>query len=176
LRWIKQYIILIGFLFISCEIVEPELDNPLDTEASAEKGVAPPALVFFPDNVSTNTGGNAVVNIYALEVENVAGIVVKVNYDNSKLNVSSVSPGSFFSDSQNPIFISEDNQGTLDIYSFYMGSDKVKSGTGPIAVIIFTTKVPGSSQLSIVQGSELLDENDVNIEIKGLGKGVVNAQ
>ena len=109
MRWIKQYIILISFLFISCEIVEPELDNPLDTEASAEKGVAPPALVFFPDNVSTNTGGNAVVNIYALEVENVAGIVAKVSYDNTKLNVASVSPGSFFSDSQNPIFITEDN-------------------------------------------------------------------
>tara|TARA_B100001142_G_C14303661_1_gene643900 strand:+ start:1191 stop:1721 length:531 start_codon:yes stop_codon:yes gene_type:complete len=176
LRWIKEYIILIGFLFISCEIVESELNNPLDTDANAEKGIAPPALVFFPDNVTTNTGGNAVVNVYALEVENVAGIVARVSYDNSKLNVSSVSPGSFFSDSQNPIFISEDNQGTLDIYSFYMGSDKVKSGTGPIAVIIFTTKVPGSSQLSIVQGSELLDENDVNIQIKGLGKGVVNAQ
>ena len=176
MRWTKKYIILIGFLFISCEIVEPELDNPLDTEANAEKGVSPPALVFFPDNITTNTGGNAVVNVYALEVENVAGIVAKVNYDNSKLNVASVSPGSFFSDSQTPIFISEDNQGFLDIYSFYMGSDKVKTGTGPIAVIIFTTKVPGSSQLSIVQGSELLDENDVSIEIKGLGKGVVNAQ
>jgi hypothetical protein len=176
LRWIKQYIILISFLFISCEIVDPELDNPLDTEANAEKGVAPPALVFFPDNVTTSTGGNAVVNVYALEVENVAGVVAKVSYDNTKLNVASVSPGSFFSDSQNPIFITEDNAGTLDIYSFYMGSDKVKSGTGPIAVIIFTTKVPGSSQLNIIQGSELLDENDVNIEIKGLGKGVVIAQ
>ena len=77
MRWIKEYIILIGFLFISCEIVESELNNPLDTDANAEKGIAPPALVFFPDNVTTNTGGNAVVNVYALEVENVAGIMLK---------------------------------------------------------------------------------------------------
>ena len=76
MRWIKQYIILISFLFISCEIVEPELDNPLDTEASAEKGVAHPALAFYPDHVYTHPRENAVVNISPLDGDTLAAIVV----------------------------------------------------------------------------------------------------
>lgn len=97
-------------------------------------------------------------------------------YDNTKLNVSTVSPGTFFNSTQAPIFIYEDNAGVLDIFTFYMGSDQTKDGTGDVAVITFTTTLAGQSEVQFTAESELLDPQDVPIEIKGLGTGVVNAE
>jgi hypothetical protein len=57
-----------------------------------------------------------------------------------------------------------------------MGSDKTKDGTGDVALITFTTTLAGQSQVQFTDESELLDPQDVQIEIKGLGTGVVNAQ
>ena len=176
MRWIKPFIIIISFLLFSCEIVEPELNNPLDTEANAEKGINPPALVFSPSSVSTSIGGNAILRVYAMEVTGVAGIHAKIQYDNTKLSVSSVSPGTFFSSTQPPIFIYEDNAGVLDIFTFYMGSDKTKDGTGDVALITFRPTLAGQSQVQFTDESELVDPNDQPITINGLGTGVVNAQ
>ena len=176
MRWIKPFIIIISFLLFSCEIVEPELNNPLDTEANAEKGINPPALVFSPSSVSTSIGGNAILRVYAMEVTGVAGIHAKIQYDNTKLTVSDVSPGTFFSSTQPPIFIYEDNAGVLDIFTFYLGSDKTKDGTGDIALVVFNTRIPGESQIQFTSESELVDPNDQPITINGLGTGVVNAQ
>ena len=160
----------------SCEIVEPDLNNPLDTEANAEKGINPPALVFSPSSVNTSVGGNAILRVYAQEVTGVAGIHAKIQYDNTKLAVSSVSPGTFFNSTQAPIFIYEDNAGVLDIFTFYMGSDQTKDGTGDVALNTFRPTLAGESQVQLTAESELLDPQDVPIEIKGLGTGVVNAQ
>jgi hypothetical protein len=57
-----------------------------------------------------------------------------------------------------------------------MGSDKTKDGTGDVALITFRPTLAGQSQVQFSAESELLDPQDVPIEIKGLGTGVVNAQ
>ena len=176
MRWIKPVIAIFSLGLLSCELGEVELNNPLDTQANAEKGINPPALVFSPSSVSTSIGGNAILRVYAMEVTGVAGIHAKIQYDNTKLVVSGVSPGTFFSSAQAPIFIYEDNAGVLDIFTFYMGSDKTKDGTGDVALITFRPTLAGQSQVQFSAESELLDPQDVPIEIKGLGTGVVNAQ
>jgi hypothetical protein len=171
LRWIKPFIITISFLLFSCEIVEPDLNNPLDTDNNS-----PPSLVFYPDRVETTVGGSAAINFYILEVTGVAGIHAQIQYDNTKLSVSSVSSGSFFSDAQPPIFVYEDNAGVLDIFTFFMGNAKTKDGTGDIALVVFNTKLPGEAQMQFTAESELLDLQDAMIAINSLGQGVVNAQ
>ena len=176
MRWIKPVIAIFSLGLLSCELGEVDLNNPLDTQANAEKGINPPALVFSPSSVSTSIGGNAILRVYAMEVTGVAGIHAKIQYDNTKLNVSTVSPGTFFNSTQAPIFIYEDNVGVLDIFTFYMGSDKTKDGTGDVALITFRPILAGQSQVQFTAESELLDPQDVPIEIKGLGTGVVNAQ
>ena len=176
MRWIKPVIAIFSLGLLSCELGEVELNNPLDTQANAEKGINPPALVFSPSSVSASIGGNAILRVYAMEVTGVAGIHAKIQYDNTKLVVSGVSPGTFFSSAQAPIFIYEDNAGVLDIFTFYMGSDKTKDGTGDVALITFRPTLAGLSQVQFSAESELLDPQDVPIEIKGLGTGVVNAQ
>ena len=176
MRWIKPVIAIFILGLLSCELGEVDLNNPLDTDANAEKGINPPALVFSPSSVNTSVGGNAIFRVYAQEVTGVAGIHAKIQYDNTKLAVSSVSAGTFFSSTQPPIFIYEDNAGVLDIFTFYMGSDKTKDGTGDVALITFRPTLAGQSQVQFTDESELLDSQDVPIEIKGLGTGVVNAQ
>ncbi len=171
MRWIKPFIITISFLLFSCEIVEPDLNNPLDTDNNS-----PPSLVFYPDRVETTVGGSAAINFYILEVTGVAGIHAQIQYDNTKLSVSSVSSGSFFSDAQPPIFVYEDNAGVLDIFTFFMGNAKTKDGTGDIALVVFNTKLPGEAQMQFTAESELLDLQDAMIAINSLGQGVVNAQ
>ncbi len=176
MHWIKPVIAIFSLGLLSCELGEVDLNNPLDTQANAEKGINPPALVFSPSSVNTSVGGNAIFRVYAQEVTGVAGIHAKIQYDNTKLNVSTVSPGTFFNSTQAPIFIYEDNVGVLDIFTFYMGSDKTKDGTGDVALITFRPTLAGQSQVQFTAESELLDPQDVPIEIKGLGTGVVNAQ
>ena len=176
MRWIKPVIAIFSLGLLSCELGEVDLNNPLDTQANSEKGINPPALVFSPSSVSTSIGGNAILRVYAMEVTGVAGIHANIQYDNTKLAVSGVSPGTFFNSNQAPIFIYEDNAGVLDIFTFYMGSDKTKDGTGDVALITFRPTLVGQSQVQLTAESELLDPQDVPIEIKGLGTGVVNAQ
>ena len=93
------------------------------------------------------------------------------------IKIISAEAGSFFLRSQKPIFIYEDNgQGILDIYVFFMSSEKTNSGTGQIANIIVKLLQPGSSEISITTESEILDPKDVEIPIKGFGKGTINAK
>ena len=167
-----NYIIAIALVFISCEILEPVYDNTLDLENNS-----PPALLFTPEASSTTLGGSAAVTLYALEVESIAGVRARIQYDNTKLTVSTVSAGSFFTGSQAPVFIYDDNgSGILDIYSFYMGSDRIKTGTGDIALIVFSTKLPGNASIELTTESELLDENGELIPIQSFGSGVISAQ
>ena len=96
---------------MSCEIVEPVYDNTLDLDNNA-----PPALLFTTETSTTTLGGSAAVTLYALEVESIAGVRARIQYDNAKLTVSTVSAGSFFTGSQAPVFIYDDNgSGILDI-------------------------------------------------------------
>ena len=171
MRWIN-YIIAVGFLFISCEIVEPVYENTLDLDNNS-----PPGILFTPEISSTTLGGSAAVTLNLLEVENIAGVRARIQYDNARLLISTISAGSFFSASDPPVFVYDDNgSGTIDIYSFYMGSDKIKSGTGDVALIVFSTKLPGDSNIEITADSELLDENGQLIPIQSFGSGVISAQ
>ena len=157
---------------MSCEIVEPVYDNTLDLDNNS-----PPALLFTPETSTTTLGGSAAVTLYALEVESIAGVRARIQYDAAKLIVSTVSAGSFFTGSQAPVFIYDDNgSGTLDIYSFYMGSERIKTGTGDIALIVFSTKLPGNASIELTTESELLDQNGELIPIQSYGTGVISAQ
>ena len=167
-----NYIIAIGFLFISCEIVEPVYENTLDLDNNS-----PPGILFTPEISSTTLGGSAAITLNLLEVKNIAGVRARIQYDNARLAVSTISAGSFFSASDPPVFVyDDDGSGNLDIYSFYMGADKIKSGTGDIALIVFNTKLPGDCNIDITSESELLDENGQLIPIQSFGSGVIIAQ
>ena len=178
MRWIKPFIITISFLLFSCEIVEPDLNNPLDTVANAENGITPPALVFYPDVVTTTAGGSAATSVFALDISGVGMAEIMINYDQNKVSVGSVSKGELFDGGNQPFFHYEDDgSGVLTIYVGYLGPDgNSVSGTGKIANIVFSTLSAGQSEVKISQSSRILDPDAKAITLNGYGKGTIDAQ
>ena len=175
------FVVLLLGLLLSCEVPTEAYDNPLDEEVAAEKGIDTPALVFFPDKFDGVTAGSSVsVQLYALEVVGVTGAYIQVAYDKSKVSISSVNAGDFFSASDDPVFIYEDNSddGFLNIYSSYLGSDSsaTVSGTGNMATLVLSTITAGQSNINYTSNSELVDADDNAVVLNGLGQGEINVQ
>jgi hypothetical protein len=174
----KRLILLILILLLSCEVPTEVYENPLDEEASLEEGIETPALVFFPDEINVNTGETFTVSVFALDVENVAGAYINLDYDQNKLLLMAINPGTFFSDLQDPLYFTEtENSGTIELYTIFLGTDSTSvSGTGSFMNIVFSASASGTSSLIYSTDCELADPDDNPIEIKGFGQGVVNAQ
>ena len=179
MRWIKQYIILISFLLVSCEIVEPELNNPLDIEYNNSKGIITPALIFSPDEVSSNSGSNVTLKVNALEVSKVAGAHIQIKYDQNKLSVNSVSKGDWLiNNGQNPVFFYEDDPltGIINIYYSILADSEDLSGTGVVAFIVMNISAPGQTTVELTSTTKIVDKENQEIQLNGLGKALINAQ
>lgn len=166
-------------IFFSCEIPTKVYDNPLDIEEAEEEGFETPALVFFPDEVSVNVGASVTLEVFAMEVENLAGSHIQLGYDKNKLQLLSLNPGNLFAAASELIFLYEDDPttGTIDIFTSFLGGDTVSvSGTGSLASLVMTTTTAGQSTVSYTTECQLADPDNNPIEIMGFGEGVVNAQ
>ena len=170
----KRITLLILLLLVACDVPTEDYNNPLDIEV----GMATPALVIFPNEVNVNIGETFTVSVYALDVQNVAGAYIKLDYDQNKLLLMTINPGTFFSDLQDPIYFTEtQNSGTIELYTAFLGADSTSvSGTGSFMSIVFSASAGGVSSLTYSPDCELADPDDNPIEIKGFGFGVVNAQ
>ena len=173
------FVVLLLGLLLSCEVPTEVYDNPLDEEVAAEKGIDTPALVFFPDKFDGVTAGSSVsVQVYALEVPDVAGVYIQMAYDKSIISVSSVNAGDFFG--SDPVFIYEDDSdnGLLNIYSSFLGSDSSStvSGTGNLATLVLGTITAGLSTLNYTVESQIVDAQDNPVVLNGLGEGVIDVQ
>ena len=165
--------------FLSCEVPTEAYDNPLDEEVAEEKGIDTPALVFFPDKFEDLTAGNSFsVQLFALEMPDVAGAHIQLAYDKSKISIGNVNAGDFFGSA--PIFIYEDDSenGLLNIYTSFLGSDSsaTVSGTGNLATLVLGTITAGQSTIAYSSESELVDAEDNPVVLNGLGQGEINVQ
>ena len=78
---------------------------------------------------------------------------------------------------QNLFLYDTEVDGVIEIYTSYLGTDSLEvSGTGNLAYLVFQAKTPGVSAVTYSTDSEFADSNDEAIEIKGFGKGVVDAK
>ena len=174
-----KYITMIILLLLMACVESPKevYDNPLDIEAITEEGIETPALMFFPDEININTNEIFTVSVYALGVQNVAGAYININYDQDKLLLIAINPGTFFSDLQDPLYFSDtQNSGKIELYTVFFGADSSSvSGTGSFFSIMFAASESGISSLTYSTNCELVDPDDIQIEIKGFGEGVVNA-
>ena len=178
MRLIKNLCLYGLLIMVSCELSEPVFENPLDREVASNKGIEPPALVFYPDVITTNTGSSAATSVYAMDIEDVGMAEIKISYDPNKVSISSVAKGDLFQGGNQPLFITEDNEnGLLVIYVGYLGpnGDSI-SGTGNVANIVFSTISAGQSQVAISSSSKILDPNANEIKLNGYGEGLIDAQ
>ncbi len=179
MHWIKSTLILSLFLFISCdqgEVPTKSLDNPLDIEGASEKGINTPALVFFPDSASASIGSTVSMEVYVMGVEKLGMAYIKINYDDSRLSLSTINPGDFLQGSQNLFLYDDSVAGVIDIYTSFLGPDSASvSGTGNMAYLVFQAKTPGVSKVTYSSDSEFADSDDNPIQIRGFGEGVIDA-
>jgi len=179
LRWTKLLLTPILLVFLGCELTDGVFENPLDREVASSKGISPPALVFYPDVVTTTAGGSAATSVYALELTGVGMAEIAINYNQNKVSVGSVAKGDFFQGGNQPFFHYEVDQdsGLLTVYVGYLGPDgNSVSGTGNIANIVFSTLSAGQSEVSISTASRILDPDAKAITLNGYGKGTIDAQ
>ena len=178
MRWTKIILTSLLSFFLGCELSDEVFENPLDRDVAAEKGITPPALVFYPDVVTTTAGGSAATSVYALDISGVGMAEIIINYNQNKVSVSSVAKGDLFQGGNQPFFHSEDDgAGVLIVYVGYLGPDgNSVNGTGNIANIVFNTLSAGQSEVSISNSSRILDPDAKAITLNGYGKGTIDAQ
>ena len=170
----QKITLLTVLLLMACEIPTESYENPLDVEAASDNGIETPALVFFPDVITVNSGATFTVFIYGLMFENLAGSSIWIEFDKNRIQVSSVIQGDIFVDSQNePIFFTEENNddGWIKITTSFLGSDSTAIDvTGSIAQLTFTTVATGASTLTFGSQCEMVTPDDEALEIKGFGE------
>ena len=178
MRWTKILLTPILLVFLGCELSDGVFENPLDREVASSKGISPPALVFYPDIITTTAGGSAATSVYALDISGVGMAEIVINYNQNKVSVGSVAKGELFQGGNQPFFHYEDDgSGVLTVYIGYLGPDgNSVSGTGNIANIVFNTLSAGQSQVSISTASRILDPDAKAITLNGYGKGTIDAQ
>ena len=91
MRWTNTVLIIASLLYTSCDLIEPEFDNVLDIQNND-----PPALLFSPEEYTASAGEEVAVDLYALEVENVAALQAQILYDKDRLESGSIGPGRVF--------------------------------------------------------------------------------
>ena len=96
----------------------------------------------------------------------------------SKISIGNVNAGDFFGST--PIFIYEDDpeNGLLNIYSSFLGSDSSStvSGTGNLATLVLGTITAGQSTLNYTVETQIVDAQDNPVVLNGLGEGVIDVQ
>ena len=178
MRWTRALLTPIIIAFLGCELSDGVFENPLDREVASSKGISPPALVFYPDVVTTTAGGSAATSVYALDISGVGMAEIVINYNQNKVSVGSVAKGELFQGGNQPFFHYEDDgSGVLTVYIGYLGPDgNSVSGTGNVANIVFSTLSAGQSEVSISTASRILDPDAKAITLNGYGKGTIDAQ
>ncbi len=109
--------VVMTFYLLSCDDAEYDLNNPFDPE---NMDLDPPALFFHPFEISADLGSPISVELYALELLPAAAAHLDVRYDWGSVSLDSVVPGPFFTGNNEPIEVTVDEQGILDIFIYYL--------------------------------------------------------
>jgi len=178
LHSIKIISLFLLFTLLGCEldVSRHTYYNPYDLDANKVLGVFPPALIFSPRETDAKAGESILIKVSLLEVTNVGGAHAQLTYDNTRLKILDVKAGSFFGGNRAPLFLFEDNDGTLDIYSSFLGLERTVSGSGDIAIVSVEIIGAGRYEIKYTEESELLNAEDLPIKLNGLGLGVINAK
>ena len=108
-------------------------------------------------------------------------IELSLNYDNSILELDTIIPGLFITDtsSSTPLFVyNNDSAGRVELFAYFLDEVKlVIEGTGHLADLKFHPKESGVTTIDYELGSCLIYDNEENlIELKGTRLAEVTIQ
>ena len=160
-------------VFFSCEDANYDLDNPFDP---SNMDLDPPALFFHPPEINASMGESISVEVYGLKLDSSAGAHFDIRYDWGSVTVDSVIPGPFFTGTNEPMEITVDEQGVLDVFIYFLpdlSSNQSKSGTWSIATIYFSTISTGESELLFGPNTTLRNAKNEALTINEYGSGYI---
>jgi hypothetical protein len=160
----------------SCTIYKKELDNPVDHKANDEQGIGAPTLVFYPKSQTKSLSDSVLIESFIVfkpdSMEPFAGVHLQIEFPNSFLELDTIKPGPFITDTSKatPLFTySYDGENIIDIYTFFIDTVKYNiQGTGHIADLVFTPFNTGTDSIRYnLKFCEMIDYNDNIIDLNG---------
>ena len=177
---------LVVALFVSCDDASYELDNEFDPE---NLGLEPPTIFFHFPSGKVNSDGIAeidskvtdidTVELYAYGIDSVAGAHLQIEFDAEVIGIETIEPGGFFKNGDNSplVFITDEEDGYLNIYLFFKPSptNVSASGTSSMATVTFTSNDEGSTPIRYTEQTIFKDVNNIEIILNTKGEGSINA-
>ena len=158
---------------LSCDDSDYPMDNWVDIPLQT---MEPPAVFFNPHEINVTVGDTFAINLYALEVENVAGIQLRIQYLRENLDFLDMDVGELFIDGYDTLFFWDSTEAAyLDVYSFYLASEYTySSGTASIATAHFRARDSGESDLIYLRPqTRMVTPDNQPIIIKSYGKASI---
>ena len=161
---------------LSCTDSDYPMDNWIDVPLQE---LEPPAVFFNPHEINVSVDSIFSVNLYVLQVDNVAGVHLRLQYVDEKLQFldSLMEVGELFIDAYKPLFFWDSTDVYLDVYSLYLATDEYtySSGTASIATAYFRARDLGDSDLIYLRPqTRMVTPDNQPITIKSYGKAIIN--
>ncbi len=167
----------IAWLFLfSCTIHEKTFDNPVDYKGNQELGIGAPTLVFYPKTQSRSISDSVKVESFLIfhpdSFESFAGVHLQMNFPNSFLELDTIKPGIFITDTNKttPLFVyNYDGNNTIDIFAYFLDTAaKNLTGSGHLADIILNPLGAGTdSVLYNLSECAVIDHEDNTVQVNG---------
>ena len=159
---------------LSCADSDYPMDNWIDVPLQE---MEPPAVFFNPHEINVSVGDTFAINLYVLQVENVAGVHLKVHYMRESLQFLDMQVGELFIDAYDTLFFWESTASYLDVYSLYLATDEYtySSGTASIATAYFKVinDESGNTEITYEQPETRMvtpDNQPITIKTYGIAK------
>ena len=159
---------------LTCADSDYPMDNWIDVPLQE---LEPPAVFFNPHEINVSVDSIFSVNLYVLQVDNVAGVHLRVQYVREDLQFLDMELGELFIDAYDTLFFWDSNDAYLDVYSLYLATDEYtySSGTASIATAYFRARDPGGSDLIYLRPqTRMVTPDNQPITIKSYGKAIIN--
>ena len=162
---------------LSCTDSDYPMDNWIDVPLQE---LEPPAVFFNPHEINVSVGETFAVDLYVLQVDNVAGVHLRVQYLRESLQFVGMELGELFpypAAYDTLFFWDSTTAAYLDVYSLYLATDEYtySSGTASIATAYFRAIDPGGCDLIYVRPeTRLVTPDNQPIIIKSYGKATIN--
>ena len=159
---------------LSCADSDYPMDNWIDVPLQE---LEPPAVFFNPHEINVSVDSIFSVNLYVLQVDNVAGVHLRVQYVREDLQFLGMEIGELFIDAYDTLFFWDSTEASyLDVYSFYLANEYTySSGTASIATARFRARDSGDSELIYLRPeTRMVTPDNQPITIKSYGKATIN--
>ena len=158
---------------LTCADSDYPMDNWIDVPLQE---LEPPAVFFNPHEINVSVGDTFAINLYALQVDNVAGVHLRVQYLRESLQFLDMESGELFIDAYDTLFFWDSTEASyLDVYSFYLANEYTySSGTASFATAYFKAKNSIDSELIYLRpATRMVTPDNQPITINSYGKATI---